>query len=223
MQLSSTRARYLSVSALLVILGIVMSGPVGMFIVKIFGNQPYWQNARVFVESYSSIQALPFVFGFFVILGFVLFFASLINVGKEEQRPLEVVGIVLSAIFGALIGLNYLIQVAYIPHVLERSESFLFFMAMSNPESLPWAIEMFGYGILGLATLSVAPLFSNQGLQKYIKYFLILNGFASIIGVGITVINLSWVLSTVGIISYVIWNILILVIMLLVIIEFRFG
>ena len=88
MILSNTQAKYLSFSALIVIIGIILSGPLGVFIVDITAPQPSWQGAAVFVENYSSIQAMPFAFGFILLFGFLLFFSSLINAGRENQRSL---------------------------------------------------------------------------------------------------------------------------------------
>jgi MFS family permease len=221
--LSKCRAKYLSVSALLAIVGILFSGPLGILLVEAYGPQPSWQNAAVFVDNYDSIQAMPYAFGFLLILGFLLFFASLLNSGRDQQRPIEAMGLILSAVFGSLVSLNYIIQVAYIPNALEQNEAILSFVAMANPQSLTWALEMFGWGILGLATLVVAPLFSGRGLQRVIKWLLIFNGVASVGGAVAVTFDLSEVMSSPALIGYYLWNALIVVIMILVIVEFRFG
>jgi len=125
--------------------------------------------------------------------------------------------------FGALVCLNYTIQVAYIPILVDENASILAFLAMTNPASLPWAIEMFGYCILGIATVFAAPLFSNRGLQAIIRWLLVLNGVLSVGGAVMFTVNSAETVSGLGIVGYVFWNALIVVIMLLVIIELRFG
>ena len=151
---------------------------------KTFEGKLLFENAffDVFIDNFSPIQVMPYAFGFLLVLGFLLFFASLLNVGNDRQRPLEVMGIILAAVYGSLIIFNYIIQVAYVPNALDQNKVVLSFLAMANPKSLPWAIEMFGYGILGLATLVVAPLFSSRGLQRIIRWLLILNGIVSVGG-----------------------------------------
>jgi len=223
MTLSNTKAKYLSFSAVIVIIGIILSGPLGVFVVDISAPQPLWQSAKVFVENYSSIQSMPFAFGFLLLFGFLFFFSSLLNAGRESQRPLEVMGLVLTAICCSLAGLNYTIQVAYIPNALDQSEIILSLFAMANPGALSWAIEMFAYSFLGLATIIVAPLFSGGGLQRIIKWLLIFNGIASVGGAVVAALDLTGVLSSNALIGYYLWNALIVIIMLLVIIEFRFG
>ncbi len=91
------------------IVGILFSGPLGLIIVQVFGPQPPWQSAKVFVENYSSIQAMPYAFGFLLVLGFLLFFVSSINAGNDQQKPLEMMGLTLGVIFGSLVSLNYII------------------------------------------------------------------------------------------------------------------
>lgn len=132
-------------------------------------------------------------------------------------------GLTLGAIFGSLLSLNYIIQVVYIPNALDQNDAILSLLTMANPKSLAWAIEMFGYGILGLATIVVAPLFSNRGIQKIIKWLLVFNGVTSIGGTVAIAFDLSGVLSAPALIGYYMWNALIVIIMLLVIIQFRFG
>ena len=223
MTLSSSRAKYVSVSALLVIVGIVLSGPVGVIIIQASSPQPPWQNAGIFVENYSPVQAMPYAFGFVMVLGFLLFFASLVSVGEDRQRPLEMMGPSLGTVFGSLISLNYIIQIAYLPHALDQDAAILSFLAMANPTSVAWAIEMFGYGILGVATIAVAPLFSGPGLQRVIRWLLVSNGIVSVGGSVVTAIDLPGILSTPGLVGYVLWNILVVIMMALVMAEFRFG
>ena len=111
----------------------------------------------------------------------------------------------------------------YVPNALDQNDAILSLVVMANPKFLAWVIEMFGYGILGLATIVVAPLFSNQGLQRIIKGLLFFNGVTSIGGAVAVAFDLSGVLSSPALIGYYMWNALIVIIMLLVIIQFRFG
>jgi hypothetical protein len=223
MQLSSFKARFLSISALIISIGILMSGPIGNLIVQLVHKQEAWNGVEEFISSYSRVMSMPIAFGFLLVIGFILFFASLYKTGNEDKRIFEIAGIMFCAIFGAIISLNYIINVGYVPNVLDQSGANIAFLTMSNPKSLAWVLEMFGYGFLGLATGIVAPLFAKRGIQGVIRYLLILNAIISILGAVVTAVNLSGVLSIYGMIGYYFWNLLILIIMILVIIEFRFG
>lgn len=63
-------------SALLVLAGAVLSGPVAMVVVTRLAPQPAWRDAAQFGAYYSSVQALPYLLGFVLLGGFVLFAAA---------------------------------------------------------------------------------------------------------------------------------------------------
>lgn len=81
-------------------------------------------------------------------------------------------------------------------------------LTMTNPHAITWAIEMWGYGFLGLGTWFVAGFFDNQGIEKTAKIIFILNVVLSIIGSFWTSFDLGWVLSIPGLISFGLWNVL---------------
>ena len=88
---------------------------------------------------------------------------------------------------------------------------------MNNPRSLCWAIEMFAYAILGAVTWLVAPAFREE---RAIALLLRANGVAS---AGVTLFDLAWVLTPVGLGFYVAWNLLVVAIMVLVVRRFAPG
>jgi hypothetical protein len=113
-----TRARYLSASAVMVLCGIILSGPVAI---------------------------------------------GLVGTGCEEQRPLEMTALALMAVSAALIFFNYVLQTAHVPQSLEDNEGTLAMVTNAYPRSLGWSLEMYGYGILGIATACAAPMFEKSG------------------------------------------------------------
>ena len=75
MQLTPFKARFLSTSALIIMVGILMSGPIGNLIVQLVHGQEAWGGVQEFISSYSRIMSMPIAFGFLLIIGFVFFFA----------------------------------------------------------------------------------------------------------------------------------------------------
>jgi hypothetical protein len=63
--------RSVTAAAYLVLGGTIASGPVGIGIVEVTHPQPAWLDAGTFVEAYHGIQALPYLFGFVLVGGFV--------------------------------------------------------------------------------------------------------------------------------------------------------
>lgn len=78
--------------------------------------------------------------------------------------------------------------------------------AVTNPVSLFWAIEMWGYGFLGLGTWLASGFFRDRGIERIAKILFVLNGIVSIVGAVWTSIHLEWVLSPSGLASYAAWN-----------------
>jgi hypothetical protein len=102
-----------------------------------------------------------------------------------------------------------------------KNETMVEILAVLNARSIFWFIEMTGYGFLGLATWTAAALFENNGRQKAIKQLCIWNGVISVFGTVLTFIFKGWVLSIPGLICYMAWNILVMVLMTFVFLEYR--
>ncbi len=219
--LDATR-RVISLSALLTIIGIIISGPLGVFITFLVRPQPGWVDVDTFVNNYHDIQSLPFAGGFILIIGFALFISASARLRTTPiQGVYNCLSLIFIAVFSALIGTNYMLQLAYIPQIVSSRGDIISILSMYNPKSLSWVFEMFGYGFLGLSTVFIAGVFRGNKLRNTIKYLLIVNGIVSILGVIFTTVETSWLMAPSGLIGYGLWNLLIIVIMTLVFIEFR--
>ena len=121
-----------------------------------------------------------------------------------------------------MISLNYLIQLAVIPNALKYPTVIELF-ATANANSLFWYIEMTGYGFLGLATWAGGMLFGGNPRKKAIRYLFVANGISSVLGTVLTFIFKGWVMSPAGLVSYLLWNVLVLIVMILVLVEYKSG
>ncbi len=223
MTATNAQARYLSTAAVVVLAGVVLSGPVAVTLVEVFAPQPRWVGVATYVQHYSWLQGLPYEFGFFIAGGFILFMGALVGSGDERQRPLELTALTLTAVAASLIFLNYVMQTAFVPQWLHENESLVAMATMANPASLGWALELYGYGILGIATAFAAPLFAPHGRQGTIRILLAANCFVSVIGAVLVPIFPGWVMTPTGMVLGAAWNVLVAVLMVLVLLEFRFG
>jgi hypothetical protein len=223
MVVTATQARYLSTSAAVVFTGVILSGPVAVTLVEIGAPQPLWQGIATFVRHYSWLQGLPYWFGFLIAGGFILFMASLQGTAKPHQRPFEAAALGFTIVSAALIFLNYVLQTGFIPQWVHSNDPMVAAFTMANPRSLGWALEMYGYALLGVGTAFAAPLFEQRGRQGVIRFLFAANAVVSIAAAMMIPIFPGWVLTTVGMILGAVWNILIMVVMVLVMVEFRFG
>jgi hypothetical protein len=185
--------------------------------------QPAWQDAAVFVRNYSWLQGLPYLFGFLIVGGFVAFMSGLVGTGRDDKRPLEITAAALTGVFAALVFLNYVLQTGFVPQALDGDRAILAMVTMANPRSLGWALELYGYGVLGVATGLAAPLFETGGRQGVIRILLAINCVVSVATAALVPIIPGWVLTPAGMAAGAVWNLLIVAVMLLVMRELRFG
>jgi hypothetical protein len=181
-----------------------------LFAIFLKPKQPVWESVEVFVEHYHIIQGLPFYFGFFLIGGSIMLLTSIYLLSNNQLYPLS--GLIFGIIGAAIISLNYIIQTTLIPALVEdyssANNAIIASLTMGNPTSFAWAAEMWGYGFIGLATWFAASFFRNKGTERVVKILFILNGILSIAGALYTALDLGWVLTTPGYISFGLWNVL---------------
>lgn len=221
MTANTIQARQLLFAAQVILAGVILSGPVAVAVVEFLAPQPAWQDAATFISHYSWIQSLPYVFGFLIAVGFLFLMSVLVDVALDAHRPLARAALAFTAVSASLIFFNYTLQTAFVPLWLHRSPSAVSMVTMANPDSLGWSLEMYGYGLLGIATACAAPVFEPQGRRRLIRLFLILNCILSVIGAVLVPIIPGWVLTPWGMVAGAFWNILIAVTMIMIMVEFR--
>lgn len=216
---SRTKHSALIVSCVIVIIATIL-GPLSVIIVQWIEPLPAWNGINQYISEYHKIHSISILFGFVLLIGFVKFIAASISLEKKDQSGHLTAAIIYTAIYGTLAGFNYIVNSSYIHHVFEEYLEFVEILSMNNPKSICWSLEMYSYGFLGLATYSIAPVFrSSMTIVNMLK----INGMLSIAGALITFFKLSWVLSPIGMIAYIGWNIFIVVTMVLIINKYKSG
>jgi len=201
-----------AVGAILSAIGVVASGPLAILVVALVQPQPMWDGPTVFVENFHRIQTLPFYFGFLLVVGSILMLVAIYLLSRHRAEALA--ALVLMSIGAAFAISNYVIQTTFVPAIVNSySPDFgavVSSVSMSNPGSLTWAVEMWGYGFMGLGTWLAAGFFRRSRLEKTGKFLFLLNGIVSVLGALLISIDLSGVFSIAGLVGYGIWNILFL-------------
>ena len=107
---------------------------------------------------------------------------------------------------------NYVAQTTYIPAIVDgytpELAPIVEAFSMTNPSSLVWSLEMWGYGFMGLGTWLAAAFFNTTRLERIAKALFILNGVVSVLGAVVISIDLSGVFSIAGLLGYGIWNVI---------------
>jgi hypothetical protein len=194
-----------------VLAGALLSGPLGL-VVTLFDPQPVWTDARTFIDHYRPWHQTPFWFGFVFIAAWVALNSRLAAIAPDAQRGTGFAALVGTAIYGAMIATNYMLQVAYVPLAVATSDSNVSYATMANPASLAWALEMFGYGALGVANWLTADLFPEGPPQRrWVVRLMYANGVVGVFGPVMIAIDVRWVQTATGLTAYLGWNVLVVV------------
>jgi hypothetical protein len=202
-------------AAILLIAGTLISGPIGLLIVQSVHPQPPWQDAATYVANYHPIQVMPFFAGFLLVLGSCLLIATLYRLSAPTDKARALLAVMCTAAFSGLIFFNYICQTTFLPALVAdyrpQYDAIITALSFSNPRSLCWAIEMWGYALLGLATWLLAAGFRTGMVEKVTGSLMVANGVLSIAGGFISAVDLAWVMSLPGLVNYIVWNVLMIV------------
>jgi hypothetical protein len=80
---------------------------------------------------------------------------------------------------------------------------------MANPGSFSWALEMYGWGGIGLSFIFMAFIFDKGRYAKILKTLFLVNGTLSVLSALITSIDMNWLFSPAGLTALILWNLLV--------------
>lgn len=209
------------------LIGIVLSGLVGVPLVNWLSPQPAWQNGEIFAQNFEFLQTLPYYAGMVMLTGFLLFHVTIYLLSGLEMKRFTLPALLFALLYAALVFFNYVMQTTFVPELARNYQPafdpFIAAFSMTNPAALGWALEMWGYGLLGVASLFAVPFYlaCTDRLNKSIAVVLILNGVMSILGAFITALDLPWVFTVPGMVLFVLWNIVALALALLLVVSFH--
>jgi len=110
-------------------------------------------------------------------LCFVVLMISVHYVAAADRRIWSHVAVVFAAMYATLVSIVYYVQLAFVLPRLARGDAGDIELLIFEPfDSFLYAIDVFGYGLMSLATLFAAAVFPNPGLERWIRWALIANG-----------------------------------------------
>jgi hypothetical protein len=194
-------------------------GPVAVLISAVVRRPGPWAGADAFLAHFHWTQAIGPLLGFPLLFGFVSFVSASRRLDARRGGRIDAGPVfLLTAIYGALVCFNYVANAFYAQQAGAADHGAVSVLAMDNPRSLCWAIEMVAYALLGVVTWWLAPIFREE---RALAALLRANGVVSVLGALVTLFDLGWVLTPIGLGFYAAWNALIVAIMVLVLRAFR--
>ena len=198
------------------IFGIVFSGLVFPIISLQYYPQPPWENAALFVESFHPIQTATFFCGYFLVIGSLLTFIVLYLTAEKNKKIWALSSLLINVVFTSVVFLNYIIQTTYVPYLAmnnpPETSVVMPIFTMANPGSFAWALEMYGWGGIGLSFIFMSFIFDNKKLSSLLKILFRINGTASVTSAIMTSIDMNWLFTNYGLAALVIWNLLVFII-----------
>jgi hypothetical protein len=214
---TETACRTGAIGALGVFAATALSGPGAMLLVELIHPQPPWRDARRFAEELHPVQSAPYFFGFFLTGSFIVLLASLHTIAPRPKKPRLLASVVLGGVAASMVFHNYVLQTTFVPELARAYRAdhapLIAAFSMVNPTSLAWALEMWGYGVLGAATWLAAPVFGRSGLEGAARWGFVANGWMSIAGALVTAVDPAWVFRASGLALFAAWNVLLLGVM----------
>jgi hypothetical protein len=199
-------------AALGALLGVLLSGPLAVLLVNTTHPQPRWRDAELFARNYHSIQLLPYAGGILLVAALIVLVSSLHASARASEKAMSGAALVFAGAFAAFIFFNYVAQTTFVPDLARRYEPanapIIAALSMSNPRSLAWGIEMWGWGLLGVATWLLSPVFGRSRLERAAAVTFIANGPVSVAGALWTIARPGWVMTPAGLAAFAAWNVL---------------
>jgi len=198
------------------IFGVIFSGLVFPVLTMVFCPQPLWQGPELFIKSFHPLQMATFFCGFFLVIGSLLTFVALTFIAPKEKKIWALSALVINVMFTAVVFLNYIIQTTYVPYLATNNPPetahLLAAFTMANPGSFAWALEMYGWGGVGLSFIFMAFIFGKSKSERILKWLFVINGLCSVFAALMTSADMKWLFSPAGFASLIIWNLLVLLI-----------
>lgn len=159
-----------------------------LFIWTDFADYVAYNNANNQFFKHLA-QFMMLLFG----LLYVVLLNSIHDYAQDEKKTLSRISLTFGAIFAALIGIHYFLQISVVRSNLEAGqlgglEQFI----QGNPRSAVSGINMLGWSVfLGLSSLFIAPVFSGGHLEKVISYSFLANGVFMLLGAAAFVFDIT--------------------------------
>jgi hypothetical protein len=151
-------------------------------IVYIVGQLAEWMNllgSGGGAENASTPLGLVVLLTPSLFLGssFAVLMVSVHYYATAEKKIWSHVAIVFAAIYTVLISINYYVQLTLVvPHMLRGEIDSIRFLLFTPFDSFLYSVDILGYSFMSLATLFAAFVFTEPGLERTARRFMIANG-----------------------------------------------
>jgi len=110
-------------------------------------------------------------------IAFVAMMVSIHYIAETSRRIWTHLAVIFASMYATLVSIVYYVQLAYVIPKVARGEGREIQLLIFEPfDSFLYAIDVYGYSLMSLSMLFASAAFSNQGLERWIRFSLIANG-----------------------------------------------
>ena len=108
---------------------------------------------------------------------FAVLMVSVHHYARDAERIWSHIGLVFAVIYTVLISINYYVQLTLVlPHMLRGEIESVRFLLFTPFDSFLYSVDILGYSFMSLSTLFAAFAFTEPGLERTARRFMIANG-----------------------------------------------
>jgi hypothetical protein len=134
-------------------------------------DYPYTDSSSRFPRDYYWMYS--------AMLSFLVFAMLLVCIhlrARQDRKVFSVLGLIFGLFGSAVLIVDFFVQVSVIPQSLSKGENEgIALISQFNPHGLFIILEELGYILIAFSFLAFAPTFPGRGLQKAIRYTLIIS------------------------------------------------
>ena len=131
------------------------------------------------VLSYPWDQILIFGFSLCIAIPFMLEMLAFHYVTPTDKRFWSHAALIFTVMYVVFVTANYVVQLATVIPMTLKGTSDQIHILEQTPHSLFWDFDALGYIFMGLATLFAIPIFEKHGLQRWVRFFFLLNALVT--------------------------------------------
>ena len=131
------------------------------------------------VLSYPWDQILIYGFSLCIVIPFMLEMLALHYVTPTDKKFWSHAALIFTVMYVVFVTANYVVQLATVIPMKLKGASDQIHILEQTPHSLFWDFDALGYIFMGLATLFAIPIFEKHGLQRWVRFFFLLNALVT--------------------------------------------
>lgn len=142
-----------------------------------------YESAEKFISEFKIHDIMPAIPGLLIVLASLPLFAAMYFYASSERRIPALTGVLFGTGYLVCCGTGYFSQIGMTTRFLNESDKDVISeYIMSNHGSFVYAIDNLGYMFLSLSFIAFSGIFSQHGLQSWIKTVFVIYGIAGLIG-----------------------------------------